>query len=284
MSPHFTRVTFLSHEFEHFGTDGHDQRIKIVFPLPDIGISDIGTDAADPEWHARLRQLPPEAQNPFRTYTVREVRPGSREIDVDFVVHPEGPGNPGPAARWLAAATLGSEVVVVGPDGRSIHSAVGIDWHPGLARRVLLAGDETAVPAMCAILESLPPHVDARAFISVPSRSDFLRIDTAATVSWLSREDGGDLEGELRDWVSANRDTFASALSSQRQELEDIDVDSQLLWDSPEDGPGDFYAWLAGESSMIKALRRLLVSETGIDRSRVAFMGYWRLGKAEAQQ
>jgi NADPH-dependent ferric siderophore reductase len=45
----------------------------------------------------------------------------------------------------------------------------------------------------------------------------------------------------------------------------------------------DFYAWLAGESSVIKTLRRFLVSETGIDRKRVAFMGYWRLGKSEAQ-
>lgn len=42
---------------------------------------------------------------------------------------------------------------------------------------------------------------------------------------------------------------------------------------------GDFYAWLAREAGMIKVLRCLLVSETGIARSRVEFMG--RLGRAE---
>jgi NADPH-dependent ferric siderophore reductase len=42
------------------------------------------------------------------------------------------------------------------------------------------------------------------------------------------------------------------------------------------------YAWLAGEAGVIRALRRHLVSERGIDRRTVAFMGYWRIGRAEA--
>ena len=87
----------------------------------------------------------------------------------------------------------------------------------------------------------------------------------------------------MREWVGANRPAIAPALSSDRQVLEDIDVDLELLWDSPETVDGNsFYAWLAGESAMIKSLRRFLVTETGIDRTRVAFMGYWRDGKSEA--
>jgi NADPH-dependent ferric siderophore reductase len=43
--------------------------------------------------------------------------------------------------------------------------------------------------------------------------------------------------------------------------------------------PG-LYAWIAGESGVVKALRRHLVSEIGLDRAQVAFMGYWRLGVA----
>lgn len=280
MTPHFTRITFSSDEFEFFGTDRLDQRIKILFPLPGVGISDIGADDANPDWHASWRELPAEVRNPFRTYTVRDIRVADRELDVDFVAHGDG----GPAARWLLSAAVGDELVIVGPDSRSIHSAVGIDWHPGDARRVVLAGDETAVPAICSIVESLPPHVEARVFISVPSSADKLEIASNASVEWLSRDNGDDLETALREWVSANRPFFASALTTERQELDDVDVDRDILWDSPADGPGDFYAWLAGESSMIKTLRRFLVSETGIDRSRVAFMGYWRLGKAEAQQ
>jgi NADPH-dependent ferric siderophore reductase len=61
----------------------------------------------------------------------------------------------------------------------------------------------------------------------------------------------------------------------------DIDVDRELLWDSPEDGDGEFYAWIAGEAATVKTLRRLLVTQHGVDRKRVAFMGYWRLGQAE---
>ena len=60
-------------------------------------------------------------------------------------------------------------------------------------------------------------------------------------------------------------------------------MDTQLLWDSP-DAPanGGFYAWLAGEAGAIKALRRFLVTDTGVDRTRVAFMGYWRMGRSES--
>src|SRR5699024_12108996 len=63
-------------------------------------------------------------------------------------------------------------------------------------------------------------------------------------------------------------------------ELEDVDIDSTILWETTT-GQGEFYAWLAGEAGTIKALRRHLVSELGIDRRQVSFMGYWRQGRPE---
>ena len=66
-------------------------------------------------------------------------------------------------------------------------------------------------------------------------------------------------------------------------DLEDVDVDTEVLWEVPE--PTDvsrFYAWLAGEAAVIKTLRRHLVTECGVDRRSVAFMGYWRQGRAES--
>ncbi|WP_331716001.1 SIP domain-containing protein [Tessaracoccus coleopterorum] len=36
-----------------------------------------------------------------------------------------------------------------------------------------------------------------------------------------------------------------------------------------------------GEAGLVKTLRRFLVSDAGLDRRRVAFMGYWRQGRAE---
>lgn len=285
LSPSFRRVTFRHDELVHLAPHGRDQRIKIVFPLDGVGISDLGLD--DPlsllegGWHSRWRQLPDSRRNPLRTYTVRTVRPVSGELDVDFVVHGDG----GPAARWLASVAVGDEVVIVGPDVRSIHSTIGMDWHPGSATEVLLVGDETAAPAICGILESLSAGMRAHAIIEVPRADDALVIDTVAEmdVTWLARSDGDGLPAAVRRWADAHRPAWTPALAAIPQVVEDIDVDRELLWDSPADTTGDFYAWLAGESATIKALRRFLVSELGIDRRRVAFMGYWRLGKAEAQ-
>lgn len=302
LSAHFLRVTFTSDQLEFFGTDARDQRVKIVFPLPGVGFGDFGADdprvALDGSWYSRLRELPEHERNLFRTYTVRGVRPADRELDVDFVVHPApvdtGSNQPiGPAASWIARVAVGDTVIIVGPDARSLDSAVGIDWHPGDAREVLLAGDETAAPAICAILEGLPPELRARAFIEVPDAGDALPLRrNAEVVTWLPRGQaapGEVLEPAVRAWVAANRDVVAPALAAPAHaaaataDLLDIDVDVDLLWESPEDEHRGFYAWLAGEAGAIKSLRRFLVSETGIDRHAVAFMGYWRTGLAERQ-
>jgi NADPH-dependent ferric siderophore reductase len=71
-------------------------------------------------------------------------------------------------------------------------------------------------------------------------------------------------------------------------EVEEVDIDAGILWEVPRTAKGGaalksapLYSWLAGESSAIKSLRRHLVAEQGVDRRAVAFMGYWRLGRAE---
>lgn len=289
LSPHFIRVTFSGDDLENFGTDGHDQRIKIVIPFDDGHTSDIGASDAttilDGTWYARWRELPEDRRNPFRTYTIRAVRPERAEVDVDLVAHGDG----GPASRWLGRARVGDELVVVGPDARSIESGIGIDWHPGEATELLLAGDETAAPAICSILESLPAGRRARAFIEIPDAADRLpvRLAPGAELAWLPRNGaptGSLLEPAVRGWVAGHASAIHDAIAASAQEVDEIDVDSELLWDSPLEPAGaGFYAWLAGEAGVIKALRRFLVSETGIDRKSVAFMGYWRLGRAEAQ-
>lgn len=294
LSPHFVRVTFTGEHFGTFGTAGLDQRVKIVLPLAGVGISDFGAHDRrtidDGSWYAQWRELPAPVQNPFRTYTIRAVRPESREIDIDFVRHATATdGTTGPAARWLATAAPGDSVVLVGPDERSADSRLGLDWHPGAATRVLLVGDETAAPAICSILESLPEGTLARAFIETPDAADALELSLppGCVVTWLARGDaehGSRLDRAVRDWVGRHRDLIRPVVLGTPQPIVDIDVDTELLWESPPSSDGsDFYAWLAGEAGAIKRLRRFLVGETGIDRSRVAFMGYWRLGKAEAQ-
>lgn len=285
LSPHFARITFTSPDFEVFGTDRRDQRIKLVLPGPDGRLCDIGQD--DPvaidngEWYTRWRDLPDEERMPFRTYTVRRIDPEALELDIDFVLHHDA----GPAGAWAEVAAMGDRILVVGPDARSADSAQGIDFHPGTAQRLLLAGDETAAPAICAILEGLAPAIVAEAFIEVPSQDDALPLAAGAgRVTWLARDDrphGEALIEAVEAWAAASGDVLARAAAPRPQELDDIDVDVELLWDSPADAEGEFYAWIAGESQTVKVLRRLLVQGCGVDRKRVAFMGYWRAGQVE---
>jgi NADPH-dependent ferric siderophore reductase len=81
--------------------------------------------------------------------------------------------------------------------------------------------------------------------------------------------------------IEAARDLPVARIPAPAAPLDDVDVDSGILWEVPEEaqrtsGP---YAWLAGEAGVVKGLRRHLVQEAGLDRRSVAFMGYWRQGR-----
>ncbi|MCW4385919.1 siderophore-interacting protein [Salinibacterium sp. SYSU T00001] len=278
LTPHFTRVTLEGDELCHFGTDGHDQRIKLVLPLPGDRYSDFGLfdDPGDDRmsWVRRWRELPDADRNPIRTYSVRAVRPELSQIDVDFVLH----GTEGPASAWADAAAIGDPLIIVGPDSRGEASGRGIEWKPGTATNVLLAGDETAVPAICSIIERLGEHMSGLALIEVPTAADAVPVTTASGVEvrWLARDDnphGALLTSAVEEWGRARAGT-------PRVDEELALMPDGIVWDAPT-GVGEEYAWLAGESSVITGIRRHLVRDLGVDRTSVAFMGYWRKGRAE---
>ena len=287
LCPSFLSVTLGGPDLDLFGADGLDQRVKVVFPLADGTLARLDDPRTVDEgtWYEQWRALPDDRRNPFRTYTVRRVRPWARELDIDLVVR----GACRPAALRLAGVQPGDDVVLVGPDARSIHSATGIAFHPGPARRVLLAGDETAAPAIAAILESLPAGRQAHAYVEVPDPDDRLplALPEGARLTWLPRA-GADVGTRLipavTAWAAASADLLLAAAAPVPQPLTEIDVDRELLWESQAEPPDEaFYAWLAGEAGVIRTLRRQRVGGHGVDRSRVAFMGYWRLGRAEQQ-
>ncbi|MFF5205716.1 siderophore-interacting protein [Streptosporangium sp. NPDC000396] len=277
LSPNFVRITFGGEDLLDFADNGFDQRIKMMFPLPGGGFTPVG-DGAD--WYQRWRALPAELRNPIRTYTVRAVRPERHELDVDFVLH----GETGPASRWATHAVPGDPVIVVGPNAIHPGPVGGQEWAPPAgATNLLLAGDETAVPAVAAIAESLSGDARARVLLEVPETADVLALDVrpGVEITWLPRK--GARHGELL--VPAVRDALGELVvpdAGADASLEDIDVDAEILWEVPQaTGRDGLYAWLAGEAGVIRSLRRHLVQDAGIDRSSVAFMGYWRLGRAE---
>ena len=272
LSPNFLRVTLASAELADLGRPGPDQRIKLVFPLPDTGFS---TFPQCEDWYGAWRGLPDECRNPIRTYTIRDADPDARRLVVDFVAH----GETGPASRWVTHARPGDELVVLGPDASSDVDSSGYEWRPGAARTLLLAGDETATPAVCAILESLPADAAGAVFLEVPTVEDALpvRAPAGVRVSWLAR-DGAHYGARLSHAVTSWAGAWATGPGTTDIPL---DEEREILWEVPTGPDEGLYAWLAGESGAITRLRRHLVGELGIDRSRVAFMGYWRFGRAE---
>ena len=242
------------------------------------------------------------------------------EVDVDFVLHADhGDGVSGPAAAWAAAARPGDPATLLGPT-RGAAPAVpvaedaagegaadpllgygGVEWRPpapDLVSRVLLVGDETAAPAICSILEggalrqdgpagsAGPAGYQGHAVIEVPTAADVLPLDVPAgiEVRWLVR--GEAPRGALA--LTAVREICAAdphpRAGDRGEELPEVDVDAELLWENgvatqAEARPGPF-AWVAGEAAMVRDIRRHLVGEACLERSRVVFMGYWREGKA----
>lgn len=292
LGPSFVRVTFAGPDLDRFADNGFDQRIKLFLPVPGRPHT-APPDGAD--WYALWRALPDAERHPIRTYTVRAVRRLERELDVDMVAHDDG----GPAARWVAAARTGDRLTVLGPDAAYPGTHGGIDFAPPVRTGcLLLAGDETAVPAIASILERLPAGTRGEVLLEVPLRADatVLAAPPGVIVRWLGRDgaDHGDLlipavrEAADRLLAGAGGHACAGACAAAHP-LEDVDVDVDLLWEVPVDARGgplaaclDLYVWLAGEAGVIKALRRHLVSERGLDRSAVAFMGYWRIGRSES--
>jgi NADPH-dependent ferric siderophore reductase len=283
LSPSFLRVTFTGPDLGDCAPNGWDQRIKLLLPLPGRGIADCPTG---PDWYADWRALPDDRRNPIRTYTVRAARQEAREIDVDVVLH----GATGPASAWAEQAAVGDELAIVAPNARFPGPTGGYEWHPPAdASCLLVAGDETAVPAICAIVESLPEGVPARVLLEVPTSADVLPLAAPAgvEVTWLPRRVEGTTAEHgallIEAVARAARDLPGGAGPSRAEALDDVDVDTDILWEVPDDLPRETsgpYAWLAGEAGTVKALRRHLVQETGLDRGSVAFMGYWRQGKS----
>lgn len=236
LTPHMIRIVLGGPGLAEFDASQYaDHYIKLLFPPA-------GVSYTEPWDMQRIRaELPREQWPAMRTYTVRRWDASARELSVDVVYH----GQEGLAGPWAAHAQPGDEVHFVGPGGGYAPDPAA-DWH-------VLVGDESALPAIAASLEAMPPGARAYAFIEVSGPEEEQKLDTAdnASITWLHRGDRRVGEALLR---------AVGELEFQ---------------------PGTVQAFVHGEAGFVKELRRLLRHERGIPREQLFISGYWRLGMDE---
>jgi NADPH-dependent ferric siderophore reductase len=228
VTPRTARVTFTGDglgELEAWP----DQQLKLLFPPPGRPVRLPARDGDVLRWYQAFLAIPSEERPVMRSYTVR-----SRErdtIDVDFVLHA---GATGPATAWAFRAAPGDVLGRYGPDPAYRRPLSTADT-------LLIAGDETAVPAVSTILSEVD---NAMAFLEVADAAE-----------------EQPLPGEVR-WLHRDGVEHGSRLLEAVREAKLPD--------------GSVAAWLAGEAGMVRSLRRHLVGDRGWDKSVIEFTGYWR--------
>lgn len=234
VSPHLARVTFTGEELRDFVSAAFDDHVKVFISSDGVSAPILPTVTPDgiafPEGVAR-----PAA----RDYTPRRYDPQALELDIDFVLHGDGP-----AGTWAAQAQPGQVLGIGGPRG-SFVVPLSFDWH-------VLIGDETALPAIARRLEELPANTQAIVLIEVPDASAQMALNTQAqaTVRWLHRNG-------IEPGVSTLLPEAASELVLP---------------------PGEGYVWAAAESAVARAVRDVMVGSHGIDKSRIRASSYWKRG------
>ncbi|WP_372669518.1 siderophore-interacting protein [Amycolatopsis kentuckyensis] len=225
-TPRTVRVTFTGDGLRELEA-WPDQQLKLLFPPPGRAVRLPPDDGDVMRWYQAFLAIPEDERPVLRSYTVRS-RDGDT-IDVEFVLH--SGHTDGPATAWARTAAPGDVLGRYGPDAAYRRPLSTADT-------LLLAGDETAVPAIATILSEVD---NAVAFVEVADAAE----EQPLPVCWLHR-DGAPHGAKLLDAVRG------AAL-----------------------GPGSA-AWLAGEAGMVRALRRHLVNERGFAKSVIEFTGYWR--------
>ena len=234
ITPSMIRVTLSGDELPGFTTAAHDDHVKVFFPAAGSNKPVLPTFGPDGP------VFPESAPRPAaRDYTPRRYDPAANELDIDFVLHGDGP-----ASSWAANVRSGQFLGVGGPRGSYVLSDE-FDWY-------LLIGDETAIPAIGRRLRELPARSQAIVIVEVADSAEEHRFESTARVetTWLHR---GAAEPGTSDLL--------------RTAVADIPIPS-----------GSGYAWVAGESETARAIRRLLVDERGLAKERIKAAGYWRRG------
>lgn len=227
------QITFGGGDLDTFEPLGPDQFMYVLAPPP--GSRELTLDATF-TWE-QFAVMPPDEQPIGAYYTVRRWRPDVHELDMLFVLH-----DGGAAATWAAGAEPGDPVALWGP--RTAYAPpAGTDWY-------LLVADDTGLPAVAAIIESLPAGTTVEVVAEVDTEDDRLPLPEQAGVTATWRYRRGAAPGTTTALLDAAR---------------------AMAW--PAGAP---YAWGGAESKAITAVRRHLRDERGLPQQAVSMTGYWR--------
>jgi NADPH-dependent ferric siderophore reductase len=249
IAPHMVRVTLGSSEFDTFVPSNFtDSYVKLVFVAPDVDVAGL----PQPLTQDSFAVLPPEKRPSVRTITVRKVDAAACQIALDIVVH----GEHGVAGAWAAATHPGQVIYLMGPGGAYTPDPAA-DWH-------LLAGDESALPAIATALEALPATAIGKAFIEVAGPRDEVPLTApeGVLVNWVYR-------GGRADLVTEDRAGDFAPL---------IEAVTTTLW-----LPGQPHVFIHGEAqAVMHNLRPYIRKERGVDAKWASSIsGYWRRGRTE---
>ncbi|HEY9102267.1 siderophore-interacting protein [Chitinimonas sp.] len=233
ITPQLVRITFRGEDLQDFVSASFDDHVKLFFPAP-------GEDKPLlPEMGPNGLVFPEGKRPTARDYTPRSYDPVAQELDIEFVLHGEGP-----ATSWAAQAKVGQYLGVGGPRG-SLIIPTHFDWH-------VLIGDESALPAIGRRLEELP--AGSIALVVAEVENDAARIDfnsdARVETHWVYRQDR--YPGDPASLEDAVRDLILPA--------------------------GEGYVWAAGESAVIQSIRKHLVEDRAIAKSRIRAASYWKQG------
>ncbi|MFM9967634.1 MAG: siderophore-interacting protein [Burkholderiales bacterium] len=235
ITPQMRRITVSGAALAGFSTQGVAGHVRVLLPAP-------GQEApVPPEWGPEGPVYQEGVPRPTsRAYTPRRWSEAEQELDIDFVLH----GDNGPASAWAARAKPGDKLVVVAPR-RAYQPDPTAAWH-------LIAGDESALPAIATILEVLPATTWAIVYIEIdnPKEEQPLRSAARLQIHWVHR----------------------------RGAVPGVKLEAAVRQVSFPMGKG--CAWVACEAMVMRNIRKYLLSERGMERAAINTQGYWKLGAA----
>lgn len=248
LTPRMTRLTLGGEQMAGFQSPGAAAHIRVF--LPDADSGELVLPLPGPDGAAFPEDKPRPAS---RAYTPRHWRPDDMELDVDFALHDHGPG-----ATWAANAREGCLAVISGHAGGAYAPDPTADWH-------LIAGDESALPAVGTLLEELPSSASAYVFVEVYNADEEQELTSPADlhIRWLHRREGKTPGHALH---RREGETPGRALAAAMRDVE-----------LPK---GDGRIWAACEASAMREIRRFFIEERGVARSMLRTQGYWKAGEA----